>query len=294
MKILIAGCGYVGTALGEELAKSGHEVWGLRRDAHALRAVESKGIRPFPADLLSPSSLRGVPAADLIVTCQSPSRKTDSYSSTYIQGTKNLLEALPEARRIVHLSSTSVYSTNDGSWVDENVDPMAQNHSDREAQENAKALLDAEKLARSRSGIVLRLTGIYGEERNRVKSILDGRIQPVLSDVYMNRIHVADIVRAIRLLFEKGRPGEVYLGSDDVPCTQKEFYTWMFSQLGMPVPAGVPSQGGHIHGASNKRVSNAKIKALGLKLRYPSYKEGYAPIIAKLLSSPKSFIGDQA
>ena len=285
MKILIAGCGYVGTALGEELSKSGHEVWGLRRDPIALRALESKGIRAFPADLLSPESLKNIPAVDTAVICQSPSRKSDDYLSTYLHGTKNLLAALPKPmRKIVHISSTSVYSTHDGSWVDESTEPIAEKHIDREAQENAKVLLEAERavLGSGRPSVVLRLTGIYGEERNRVRSILDGRIQPVLSDVYMNRIHVADIVRAIKLIFEKGESGQVYLGSDDSPSTQKEFYTWMFKQLSKPIPAGAATSGGHAHGASNKRISNQKLKALGLKLRYPSYKEGCAPIIVAL------------
>ncbi|HZX60625.1 MAG TPA: SDR family NAD(P)-dependent oxidoreductase, partial [Candidatus Methylomirabilis sp.] len=31
-RILIAGCGYVGTAVAERLVAGGHEVWGLRRN----------------------------------------------------------------------------------------------------------------------------------------------------------------------------------------------------------------------------------------------------------------------
>jgi nucleoside-diphosphate-sugar epimerase len=277
MRILIAGCGYVGTAFGEEMSKSGHEVWGLRRDAHALRAVESKGIRPFPADLLSPSTLKGLPAVDAVLFSQAPSRKSDSYPSTYVEGTSNLLSAMPASvRKIVHISSTSVYAANDGSWVDESTDLAATAHADRETGDNAKHLLKAEAtvLAAAPTACVLRLTGIYGEGRNRVKSILEGRIPAVLSDVWMNRIHIADIVRAIKLLMEKGERG-IYLGTDDRPTTQREFYTWMFKQLGMPLPEG--GEGRPV--MSNKRVSNKKIKALGLKLRYPTFVEGYAPII---------------
>ena len=45
--VLIAGCGYVGTALGEMLAGDGHDVYGLKRDPSELPAA----IRPVKADL---------------------------------------------------------------------------------------------------------------------------------------------------------------------------------------------------------------------------------------------------
>ena len=291
MKALIVGCGYVGTALGEELAKSGHEVWGLRRDPVALRLLETTRIKPFQADLLQTESLKALPAAEVVVLCQAPSRKKDSYYSTYFEGTKNLLQALPKktCRKIILISSSSVYSTRDGSWVDEATDPLFQNHADRETQENAKILLESERLVLSSGfpAVVLRLSGIYGPERNRIKSVLTGRVKPVFSDLYMNRIYVTDIVRAIRLLLERGQPGEIYLGSDDAPCTQREFYTWVFEKMSWPLPANgsanespVPAQG------SNKRCSNRKIKALGLKWRYPTFREGYAPLIEPLTKVP--------
>ncbi len=287
MKILIAGCGYLGTLLGQDLARSGHEVWGLRRDGVALREIEKLGVRPVQANLLSFDSLKNLPAVDHVVLCQAPTKKNDDYRSTYFEATKNLLEALPKGlcRKIILISSTSVYSTRDGSWVDEMTDPIAGSHGDREASENAKALLDAESLILNSThpSVVLRLSGVYGEGRNRVKSILDGRVKPVFSDVYMNRIHATDIVRAIRLLLEKGLPREIYLGSDDAPSTQKEFYSWVFDRLSMPIPVAGENEPSR-HGQSNKRCSNKKIKELGLKLRYPSFKEGYAPLIAEIAS----------
>ena len=52
--ILIAGCGYVGTALGLRLAAAGHVVWGIRRSAEGLPS----GIRHVAADLTIPETLR--------------------------------------------------------------------------------------------------------------------------------------------------------------------------------------------------------------------------------------------
>ena len=288
MKVLIAGCGYVGTALGAELVKAGHEVWGLRRDLDAARALEAHGIKPIVANLLRADTLKSFPAVDTVVFCQAPSRKNDDYKDIYFEGTRNLLSVLPEKniRKILLISSTSVYATTDGSWVNESTDPMAGNHADAESRENAKILLAQEDLV-MKSGhpaMVLRLSGIYGPGRNRVRPIMEEKIRPVFSEVFMNRIHLHDIVRAIRLLLDKGTSGQTYLGADGAPSSQREFYTWVFEKLSLSLPAssaGVESGTAHL---SNKRCSNQKLKALGLQLRYPSFKEGYLPIIQEILS----------
>lgn len=287
MRVLIAGCGYVGTALGAELVKAGHEVWGIRRDVSAARELEKTGIKPITANLLRSEDLKKLPSVDTVIFCQAPSRKNDEYRETYYEATKTLLSVLPPGtlRKVLLISSTSVYATADGSWVDESTDPLAGNHSDAESRENAKVMLSQEELV-LKSGhpsMVFRLSGIYGPGRNRVRPIFEGRLKPVLGELFMNRIHVQDIVRGMRLLLEKGNPGEIYLGADDAPCTQREFYTWVFEKLSLSLPSTSAEPEKTAHG-SNKRCSNKKIKELGLKLRYPTYREGYLPLIEEVLA----------
>src|SRR3989338_3414032 len=126
MKVLIAGCGYVGSALGSELVKAGHEVWGLRRDLDASRAFSQHGIKPIIANLLHADELKNLPSVDTLVLCQAPSRKNNEYRTTYFDATKNLLDqfrvgarrAVP-LRKILLISSTSVYAVAAGAWVDE-------------------------------------------------------------------------------------------------------------------------------------------------------------------------------
>jgi nucleoside-diphosphate-sugar epimerase len=57
MRILIAGCGYVGSELGRQLAAQGHTVFGLRRNITGLPPE----IEPVPADLATPGSLAVLP-----------------------------------------------------------------------------------------------------------------------------------------------------------------------------------------------------------------------------------------
>lgn len=287
MKILIAGCGYLGKRLAEALLASGHEVWGLRRDVEHLEDLKEKGLQPLSGSLLNPGSLRQIPQVDLAVFCQAPSREGDNYPDTYLAGTKNLMFALQRKlpKKLIFISSTSVYGLRDGSWVDENDEPDAQGYSNAEGEEKAKALLDAERyiLKNSVPGIVLRLGGIYGPGRHRLMALKQGKLKPDFSDHYVNRVHVDDAVAAIQLLIEKGKAGEIYLGVDNSPSTQKEFYEWVCEKMEISANAKTAAGAQEKTRTANKRCLNKKIKALGLKLRYPDYKKGYEPLVLETL-----------
>jgi nucleoside-diphosphate-sugar epimerase len=105
-------------------------------------------------------------------------------------------------------------------------------------------------------------------------------MKPSFSGTYVNRIHVEDIVAGIELLMEKGKLGEIYLGVDDHPSTQREFYEWIYEKTGWPRPI-VNGASPAVHG-SNKRCTNAKLKALGWAPKYPSFREGYAPLLKEV------------
>lgn len=280
MRTLIVGCGYLGTRLGRALVEAGHEVSGVRRDATALSGT---GIHPVAADLLDPASLAALPQAELVVACQAP-RRGEGYKGTYYDGTRNLVAALRARppRRLVLVSSTSVYSTSDGSWVDERTPPLAAPPASKEASDDAHFLLGAEKAALTAGfpAVVLRLGGLYGPGRHRLKALKEGSFAPSFSErTFVNRIRVEDAVAAVIAVAEKGEAGGVYLGVDDAPSTQAEFYGWLFERLDLPRPADAPLPPPH---ASNKRCSNAKLRALGWAPRFPSFREGYAELLYEM------------
>ena len=121
MRVLIAGCGYVGTELGLRLAwTGGHEVWGLRRDLSRLPAC----IRPVCADLLMPSLDSQLPHVDGVVYAASTDASSPEGSrDAYVTGVENLLGALESLStppsQLIFVSSISVYGEAGGEWVDE-------------------------------------------------------------------------------------------------------------------------------------------------------------------------------
>lgn len=142
MRILIAGCGYVGSELARLLYADGHEVFGLRRDTSKL----PEGILPVAADLNDPATLAKLPAnIDVVFYAASANGYGEApYRAAYVDSVTNVLSALKgqHVRRIFFASSTGVYAQNDGEWVDEASPATAD-------RPTAQALRDGEALIRN-------------------------------------------------------------------------------------------------------------------------------------------------
>jgi len=276
-RILIAGCGDVGNALGTRLRADGCEVWGVRRNLSAL----AEGIHPWPVDLTDPRSLRSPPTEFdyVFYTASADRRDESSYRAVYVDGLRDLLQALEAARsplkRVFFTSSTAVYGQQSGEWIDE-----------RSATEpprfNGHILLEAEAIVKALgSGVAVRLSGIYGPGRTRlVEKVWNEEAEATPS--WTNRIHVEDCGALLHHLMRLDAPADVYLGSDDEPATTAEVVTWMSKQLGVaaPLAADAPS--------SNKRCRNTLLRDTGYQFLYPSFREGYAGIIEEFLRNPPS------
>jgi nucleoside-diphosphate-sugar epimerase len=283
-RILIAGCGYLGSALGARLLSESHTVWGLRRRAGAL----PPGLRAIEADLSIPSTLRELPGElDFVVYAVAPGGRDEPlYRAACVDGLENLLEALratgQHPSRLLFISSTAVYGQEKGEWVDEQ-SPTEPSHF------SGRLLLEGEALALGGPfpGHVLRLGGIYGPRRagllDRVRS---GRaVYRASPPRYLNRIHLADCVGALCHLLSLPDPAPVTLGVDDDPADERTVLQWMAGSLGAPPPRAAGPEEAEAEarrGRGNKRCKNARLKASGYRFLHPTFREGYRELIESM------------
>ena len=69
---------------------------------------------------------------------------------------------------------------------------------------------------------------------------------------------------------------DVYIGVDDAPAPLADVVGWLREYLGVTEWADDAS----VRRTGSKRCSNARARALGWSPQYPSYREGYAAILA--------------
>ena len=283
MRVLIVGCGYVGLPLGAELARQGHQVFGLRRSADAGAELAAAAVTPLVGDITQPETLAALPKDfDWVVNCAaSGGGGSEDYRRLYFHGTQNLLAWLAAAppKKYVYTSSTSVYAQDDGSLVKE-TSPT------EPATDTGKVLLETENLLlaavaeRKFPAVILRVAGIYGPERGhwfqqflRGEAKLEGDGARLL-----NMIHRDDVIGCIIAALKNGRPGEIYNAVDDEPVAQVNFFRWLAESLDRPMPPSAPADdvAARKRGVTNKKISNRKLKMeLGYPFKYPNFRAGY-------------------
>lgn len=282
MRVLIAGCGYVGRALGVRLAAEGAEVWGLKRSRTA--ADPESGIQPIAADLTDLSTLGNLPGdLDGVVYAASAASAggstPEAYEAAYVRGLDNLLAVLVSQktapRRLIFVSSTAVYGDRQGTWIDEE-SPAEPDHF------SGRLLLEAERIALGgpASAVALRLGGIYGPGRERlIREVAEGRATRPAVPLFTNRIHRDDAAGAIAHLLALPKPERIYLGVDCEPADLGAIYAWIAARLDLPEPAisAAPGEGRLARGS--KRCSNARLIGSGYRFLYPTFREGYGELM---------------
>lgn len=276
--VLIVGCGDVGGRLARQLLARGWQVSGLRRSVELL----PRGVVPIAADL----SDSGMPQAwpqhspDYLVYCVAASQHDEAgYQSAYVEGLRHVLGWLAERgqrpRRLLFVSSSSVFAQKDGEWIDETAPTEPQGYSGR-------VMLEAERLALA-SGMpasIVRLTGIYGPGREWLLSqVRQGYRVMTEPPLYGNRIHAEDAASLLAFLLQADADGvaldDCYIGVDDDPAPLADVVDWLRAYMGVTEW----SDEQRVRRTGSKRCSNARVRALGWVPEYPSYKEGYAAIL---------------
>lgn len=284
MRRLIFGCGYLGRRVAKTWRDQGDEVWLVTRSTATAETWRADGYRALVADVTDPQSLVDLPSAATVLWAVGYDRRAgQSIEQVYVAGLAKVLAALPsDTGRVIYISSTGVYGSAAGQWVDE-LTPCVPLRAGGRACLAAEECLAAHRLgARS---VVLRLAGIYGPGRiPRAESLRAGEPIDAPADGYLNLIHVDDAAAIVVAAAERAPIPRLYVVSDGQPGLRREYYGELARLLHAPPPTFVapePTSAAAQRAASDKRTSNARLVAeLGVPLQYPSYREGLAAIVA--------------
>lgn len=153
-RVLIAGCGYVGTAAADLFHETGWEVEGWTRSVESAAFLAGRGYSAKVVDLTDERQVAARTGKfDAVIHCASTrGGGADLYRRVYLEGARYLLEHFAAAR-LLFTSSTSVYAQKNGEWVTEE-SAAAPEH------ESGKILVETEQLVCSRGGTVARFAGM--------------------------------------------------------------------------------------------------------------------------------------
>lgn len=273
---LCFGQGYVGGLWRKALEREDYVTLGTCRHS-GEDVLLFDGEHPVPRAILDQASY--------ILSTIPPSGEGDPVLRVH----QNDLLAHPHLKWIGYISSTGVYGDHQGRWVDEETPCHPTSITGQQRLRAEQQWLHLFQQA----GLpvhIFRCSGIYGPARSMMERIVSGQALRIdAPGHYMSRIHVDDIINVLISSMAHPDPGAIYNLADDEPCASREVIEYVCDQLNQPYP---PLQGlgeaelspmARQFYQDNRRVKNDKIKEeLHIKLKYPTYREGYRDLINKL------------
>jgi nucleoside-diphosphate-sugar epimerase len=281
--LFIFGKGYTASRLAARVRSAGWQVTGTTRDG-----------REGTLKLESPAVLQHLADATHILSSVPP----DGSGPTFDPVLRQYFETLRDwqGRWLGYLSTTGVYGDHKGAWVDETSFAVGGLRTNRHFAD--QAWRDLGGISASAAHI-FRLPGIYGPGRSALERVQAGKANRIdlvtakRADHVFCRIHVDDIVKTVlRSMKTPARRGpEIFNVADDEPASGNAVIEHACDLLGCPWPplkalddASVSAMSREFY-AGYRRVKNDKIKrVLGVKLTYPTYREGLAACLKEMTS----------
>lgn len=276
MTLTIFGCGYSGKAIAQACNDLLGPVAGTTRSPEKAARLKSIGIDAYIYGGGEPDAALTERLAGTTHLVQSiaPGAEGDPLLQL---GPERLRALMPKLEWVGYLSTVGVYGDHDGAWVDEETPcrPVSRRSVERvEAEEGWRAFSETTGLPVA----ILRLSGIYGPGRNGFVNLAEGTAKRIVKkDQVFNRIRVEDIGAATRFLAER-KLGGIYNVTDNEPAPPQDVVTYAAELMGVAPPPETDFETAELSAMArsfygeNKRVSNARIRALGFDFAYPDYR----------------------
>ncbi|MBM2290789.1 SDR family oxidoreductase [Sulfitobacter pseudonitzschiae] len=276
--LLSFGHGYSAQALAAVLIPQGWRVIGTTRTAEKAEAIAATGVEPlvWPGGDVMPA----LAEATHVLISAGPSADGDPVLNELREA---IASKATDLEWLGYLSTTGVYGDHAGDWVDEET-PLTP------TTKRGQMRKDAEEAWRAIPGLplhIFRLAGIYGPGRGPFEKVRQGTARRIIKQGQVfSRTHVEDIAQVLAASIARPAPGTAYNVCDDDPAPPQEVIAHAATLLGLPVPPAIPIEQAEMTPmarsfyAESKRVRNERIKtALGVRLRYPTYREGLAALL---------------
>jgi len=224
--IAIVGCGVLGTSLCKQLLSSpdfnSKTVTAITKSRNNHESILDNVGRTVPNfNLVLPEELSKEKRFTNVVFCAPPSG-FDDYPGAVADAIENLWAGSDCGGTFVFTSSGGIYGPGNGGVVNE-LTPLSETAL---SSPRSLKLVNAEKVATSSNGIVLRLAGLYTLDRGAHNYWLekgDGTVKGPSKDI-INLLHYDDAagacVAALKATTEEAK-GKVFLVSDGNPTTRR-------------------------------------------------------------------------
>ncbi len=276
------GCGDIGFRVSKELIKQGHQVQATIHYEEGAKVPQSAGIKTILANFDYREDVPDLPIHGQKLFYSMPPQGGGSSDYRMLNFCQKLsAENCPS--KIVYISTSGVYGDCGDTLVTEEtpVNPQTSRAKRRVSAEN-QLREQADKLGFDL--VILRVTGIYGPGRLPLSQLKKGHEVLRPEDApRTNRIHSLDLVQICLAAMEKGADGDIFNVCDGEESSMSEYFMAVAEMYGLPQPKQLSwAEAEQVMNPltfsflkESRRMSNRKlIEELGIKLKYPTLKEG--------------------
>ena len=284
-RLFCFGLGFSAQTLAERLAAKGWQIAGTARDVGKIGHLAERGyeIAQYSGEAGNSALPKVLHGTTHLLHSIPPGPAGDPVLEHY----REELAKLPSLEWVGYLSTVGVYGHQEGRWVDETTVPRPNS-----ARTEARVQAEQAWLEFGReTGVpvqIFRLAGIYGPGRSVFDKLKAGTARRIKKDGQVfSRIHVEDIASVLEASIARPHAGAIYNVADDEPAAPDEVVAYAAKLIGVEPPPEIdfveadltPMARSFYEGS--RRIGNKRIKSeLGVKLRYPTYREGLASLLA--------------
>ena len=281
-RIIIAGCGYIGSRVARLWQQQGAGVTCLVRTPEKAVLLAGEHYTASALSLDDPAAISLPDMADAVLYYLIPppgGGTMDTRARNFIENLKN--GSAPA--KIIYMSATSVYSETGGGVVTEESTAEPQSAMGKRRLDAERAFLDYGREA-GVPVIILRVSGIYGPGRLPLMQISQG--QPLLCEAESgssNRIHADDLAAVCLAAADRGESGDIFNVSDGHPSSMTSYFNACADLLGYPRQPQVsmaearrvmsPLMLSYV--SESRVVDNTRmLERLNIRLKYPTMSDG--------------------